>query len=333
MVRLLPVQPPIEKIPGAREAAEFVYDDDAYLENIDYARQRATVTELGLVRGQRLFLLEVWPISYNPAAEEITYWPEITVDVRIVGGTLASGLVPPPGLEQIVLNPEYLPSSAGRGTGNYLIIVCTSLESEISTFASDKASQGFSVTTHAVADGTANSTIKSYITGLWGGPDSPDYILLVGDTNLIPHWVGGGDGSPDTDLPYACMDGSSDWYPDIAIGRFPARTAAQLQAMIAKTLYYENGPLADPDYRTRAVFMAGDDNYSITEGTHNYVINNYMIPNEYEYDRLYEVTYAPRPRTSVTRSTTGASSASTAATAAPPVGLTGRPSHRATSTA
>ena len=290
-LRLLPVQPPIEKIPGARENAEFIYDEFAYAQDVDYAAQRATVTELGIVRGLRLFLLEIWPVSYNPVAEQVTFWTDIVVDVQIVGGDLATGMSPFPGLRNVVLNPGLISTSSSRGTGNYLIIVCQSLESDIAGFATVKTGQGFSVSTHTVADGTANSTIKSYITGLWGGPDAPDYIMLVGDTNLIPHWVGSGEGTPDTDLQYACMDGASDWYPDIAIGRFPARTAAQLQAMVNKTVYYENGPLADPDYLKRAVFMAGDDNYSITEGTHEYCITTWLEPNGYQCDRLYEVTY------------------------------------------
>ena len=87
------------------------------------------------------------------------------------------------------------------------------------------------------------------------------------------------------------LHGSSDWHPDIAVGRFSVRSAAHLQAVVDKTLYYQNGPLADPDYLKRAVFMAGNDNYNITEGTHNYVISTHMDPNDYISDKIYEVTY------------------------------------------
>ena len=99
----------------------------------------------------------------------------------------------------------------------HLIIVAGEYEAVIATFANAKAAQGFSVNTWVPSSSSA-TVIKDYIEGLWGGPDSPDYILLVGDTNTIPHWTGGGAGSPATDLPYACMDGVGDWYPDIAIG-------------------------------------------------------------------------------------------------------------------
>ena len=291
-VLILPVQPPIPKIPGALENAEFQFDAQAYAVDADLPAERVVVEELGMVRGQRLWLLEIRPVAYNAARQALTLYPDIAVDIRFVGGQTAAGdLSPLPGLRRIVLNPQVLPPE-GRGTGNYLILVASTYESAIASFASDKASMGFNVATHAVAPGTTNSQLKSYIQGQWGDPDAkPAYILLVGDTDTIPHWVGVGADNPATDLYYVCMDGTNDWYPDIAIGRFPVRNTAQLDSIVAKTLYYETGPLADPDYMKRAVFMASNDNYQVSEGTHNWVINNYMTPNGIASDKLYCHTY------------------------------------------
>ncbi|MFH1747124.1 MAG: C25 family cysteine peptidase, partial [Planctomycetota bacterium] len=291
--RLYPVQPPIPKLPGALENAPFVYDEAAYNTDVNYAPERATITELGIVRGQRLFMLEIWPLTFNPVAEQITYWTSITADVKFSGGQAgANELSPLPGLRSIVLNDSQVPQLLRRGSGNYLIVVAQTLEGTIASFATAKTAQGFTVTTYSVPGGTSNTVIKNYIASLYANPDTaPDYVLLAGDTDTIPHWIGGGTGSPDTDLPYACMDGSTDWYPDIALGRFPARNVTQLQAIIDKTLYYENGPLADPDYVKRAVFMASEDNYTVSEGTHNWVIENYMTPNEIASDKLYCHTY------------------------------------------
>ena len=258
----------------------------------DWPVDRARVSELGLVRGQRVMLLEIQPVAYNPATQTVTLYPDLSVDVQFVGGTTVDqGFTAMPGLERVVLNPELVSTVKTRGSGNYLIVVADSYAAGIVPFANAKTAQGFTVTTHQVADGTANSTIKTYIQGLWGTPDAPDYILLVGDTDTIPAWVGGGAGNPDTDLQYGCMDGSSDWAPDIAVGRFSVRNTTQLATVIAKTLYYENGPLASPEYLKHAVFMASTDNYTISEGTHNYVIDTHMTPNEYISDKLYQVTY------------------------------------------
>ncbi|HNQ24450.1 MAG TPA: C25 family cysteine peptidase, partial [Phycisphaerae bacterium] len=288
-----PRQAPIPKLPGALENAPFAFDEVVYATDAYLLPERATLTEAGIWRGQRLVLLEVRPVAYNPARQELLFWDSVTVHIDFAGASEPPVTVAPfPHLAARVLNPELLPDPVGRGTGNYLIVVAQAYASDIAGFAGAKAAQGFSVSTYTVPAGTPNTAIKAYIQSLWGGSSAPKYVLLVGDTDTIPHWTGGGAGTPATDLPYVCMDGSSDWYPDIAIGRFSVRSSAHVQAIVDKTLYYENGPLVDPGYLKRAVFMASEDNYTVSEGTHNWVISTYMIPNGYSYDRLYCHTYS-----------------------------------------
>ncbi|MFH1419462.1 MAG: C25 family cysteine peptidase, partial [Planctomycetota bacterium] len=288
-----PVQPPIPKIPGAIESVPFVIDQAAYTQDISTPAERVTIEELGLARGTRMFLLTVYPVAYNPAQQAISYWPNISVEVSFEGSSQPpSALNPMPGLRENVLNPDQIPAMS-RGAGNYLIIVASSLQSTILPFANAKAAQGFTVSSWVPAS-ASNTAIKAYIQGLWGGADAPDYVLLVGDTDTIPHWTGGGEGTPATDLNYVCMDGDSSnaWQtPDIAIGRFAVRTTTQLQDVIDKVLLYENGPLPDLDYMNRAVFMASQDNYTVSEGTHNYVISTYMTPQGITSDKLYCHTY------------------------------------------
>ncbi|MCK4871107.1 MAG: hypothetical protein KAS72_00110 [Phycisphaerales bacterium] len=290
---LMPVQAPIVKLPGAIEAAPFDFNAQAYAGASVMPTQRATVTNMGIVRGEHLYLLEMFPVAYNPATGTLQVWTDIGAQMRFTGGEHAAPAISPmPGLDHIVLNPDQLSQPLRQnGAGNYLIVVSTTYESGITAFAQAKADQGYTVMTHVVSPGTSASTIKSYIQGLWGTADAPAYVLLVGDTDTIPAWTGGGEGSPDTDLPYGCMDGSTDWFPDIAIGRFSVRSSTHLSNIVEKTLITEDGPWADPEYVTRACFMASVDNYQISEGTHNYVINNHLDPNGIISDKLYQVTY------------------------------------------
>ncbi|MCP4246639.1 MAG: hypothetical protein GY778_06290, partial [bacterium] len=288
---LMPVQPPIPKIPGALQNADFQFDQAAYALDAGGPIQRVVVTELGLVRGQRLCLLEIRPVAYNPAAGELTWWPRLSAEVSFAGGNFPEGgLTALPGLHRVVLNADLVSQARVRGSGNYLIVVANAYAADIASFATAKGAQGFNVTTYV--DTSVNATtIKTYIESEYNGASPPDYVLLVGDTNTIPNWTGGGAGSPATDLPYSCMDGASDWYADIALGRFSVRSSGDVQAIVNKTLYYEDGPLSDPDYVKRAVFMASEDNYTVSEGTHNWVISNYMDPNNIVSDKLYCHTY------------------------------------------
>ena len=57
----MPKQAPVPKLPGAQEAAPFDYNIAAYSRASDTPEQRAIITEAGVVRGQRLLLLEVKP--------------------------------------------------------------------------------------------------------------------------------------------------------------------------------------------------------------------------------------------------------------------------------
>ncbi|MCD4750598.1 MAG: hypothetical protein K8R59_14605 [Thermoanaerobaculales bacterium] len=291
--RVLPVQPPIPKLPGARENAKFQYDAGAYVGSPERG-PRVIVTEVGLVRGERLLQLEAQPMHYDPTEKTLTWYSSLSatvkfglIDDRVVRRPVA------PGLARVIVNPEVLLTGIeSRGSGEYLIVVDTGLQSTITPFADAKAAQGFTVSTHVV-DGDTNSQIKNWIQTQWDGGTTFDYLLLVGDTDTVPHWTGSGNGSPDTDLYYGCMDGAGDYLADIGIGRFSARTVDALQDIINKTLYFENGPLADPDYLKRAVYMAGSDStyWDFSEATHNYCITTHMNPNGYTSDRLYEVTY------------------------------------------
>jgi len=113
--------------------------------------------------------------------------------------------------------------------------------------------------------------------------------LLVGDTDRIPHFTGVGPENPATDLYYTTMDGDGDWYPEFPVGRFSVVNAAQLSGVIAKTIAYETSSVGD--WTNRVTFMAGDDNHTITEGTHDWVVDNYMDPLGYDSSKLYEHSY------------------------------------------
>ena len=187
-------------------------------------------------------------------------------------------------------------ASAAGGSGNYLIITASEYDGStpLNQFIAAKTAQGFDVMTYMAAAGTSRETIKSYIESLWGTGDAPDYILLVGDAasstatpTELPYWSGGGSKHAPTDLPYACMGGGDDWHPDIAIGRFPVTSVSMLQTLVDKTLYVEAGNFPDPDYVKRGAFLANPGTQGMAEPTHDWVIENYFEPNDYEGIRLY----------------------------------------------
>ena len=187
----------------------------------------------------------------------------------------------------------------GRGArgGNYLVIAPTQFASSVPLvqLMNDRSSKGFNVMLYTAPAGASNTTIKSYIQGLWGTPNAPKYVVLVGDTNgtvatvdTIPNFVGTGDKHVTTDLPYVCLNSSTlSWYPDACVGRLSVSDVNELQYLVDKTLFVEAGLYPDNDYVKRGAFLANNNTQGMAEPTHDWVIDNYFTPNEYVGIKLY----------------------------------------------
>ena len=180
----------------------------------------------------------------------------------------------------------------------YLIVTAPDYSgtAALNDFIAHRTASGFDVLTYIVSAGESTSSIKSYISSLWGTENQPAYVLLVGDTDgstatsgTVPHWTGSASKHADTDWPYVCLGAGDDWYPEIPIGRFSVRNATQLQAVVDKTKFVEAGSFPDPNYVMRGNFLANGDSdvQSSSEGTHNWVIDNYFTPNGYTGVKLY----------------------------------------------
>ncbi len=189
---------------------------------------------------------------------------------------------------------------AGLGTSapgeNYLIVTASDYagSAPLNQFIAAKTAMGFTMSTYVAPAGTTRDAIKAHIQSLWGTPEAPKYLLIVGDTdgssagsNTIPHWVGQGSRQATTDLPYACMDGPSDWYPNMYHGRFSVRSVSMLQDVVNKSLFVETGSYPDPDYVKRAAFLATDDSTAQAPQLHDYVISQWLDPAEFTCTRIY----------------------------------------------
>lgn len=299
---LLPAQPPVEKVPGALEAARFVRSADYYGSDAFGPTHAASVGEPATMRGHRFAQLEVFPVRYNPATSEIEYASSIVVQIDFVGGDIArtrdvserySNEYADRLADDMFVNADAfvsrydVPLPAG-----YLIVTPDIFYDEVLPLAGWKEQKGYHTTVVRTSDipgGNTKENIQAYIQDAydtWTVP--PTFVLLVGDTGYIDYWVGVGTNNPATDLYYVTMDGSEDWVPDIWIGRFSCTTEAQVTNLVDKTVDYETWNLSSGTAWTKkAVFMASTDNYTVTEGTHNYVISTYLDPRGYASDKLY----------------------------------------------
>ncbi len=303
--RIAPLQAPVEKVPGALESAPFVLDD-AYYTSSAASHIWADVAAGGTMRGMDFAELSVSPLRYNPSDGTIEYATRIVVEVSFTGGDMLQTAA----MMERYANPYvgklardlFINHTAYEGRYDiplpigYLIVTHDNFESAIQPLADWKAQKGYDVTVVATSDipgGNTKENIKAYIEDAydnWAVP--PTFVLLVGDTGYISHWVGTQSDSPSTDLYYVTMDGSSDWQPDLWVGRFSCTSSAQVTNLVDKTVEYETFDLTSgTGWIKKAVFMASEDNYTVSEGTHNSVISSYLTPAGYTSQKLYMHTY------------------------------------------
>ncbi|MBK9118604.1 MAG: hypothetical protein IPM18_03235 [Phycisphaerales bacterium] len=294
---VVPVQPLVEET----DAEEFTLALEAYRRDTYAPSPVVSVRALGISRGVELYMLEVHPVTYNPVQGALRIVPHFEIQLTFAGGDAArTDLRPVPGLHRTLLNSPVEP--AERTAGNYLIITAPAFHNSapLNQFIAAKEARGFDVMVYAPPLGTTRPTIKAYIEGLWNTPDAPDFVLIVGDAirnatsvaaEFIPIYAGDGTKRARTDNPYVCMDGPGDWLPDIPYGRFPARTVAELQVMIGKTLVVEAGDY-DPAYARRALFMGGSDIWTAGEALNAQIISTFLQPAGIAVDQIYESTGA-----------------------------------------
>ena len=298
--RIVPVQPSVLKIPGATE--EFVIDNQYYINNAFTPSDIAKVADEGVIRGRRFALVEVSPLQYNPSSGEIKTMTACEIVINLPGSNMTQTYekiqrYSSPRSEKLFKTAFanygfYENGLENRDQEGYLIIVYDSFHDEIQPLSNWKQTLGYDVTVTKTSDipgGPTKDNIYNYIEDAydtWTIP--PAYVLLVGDIPQIPTFTGSASYS-EADLYYVTVDGS-DYFPDISIGRFPAALESHVTAMVDKTVYYEQGDFPSNEWIKKGAFIASSDHGQLAEQTHNYVIDNYLLPNEYTCDKIYEAS-------------------------------------------
>ena len=301
--RIAPLQPSVSKSSESKET-EFIFNTDYYSHDGFTPNDIVELVETGEIRGHRFVLVEISPLLYAPSSGDLKIMNSCKIRINLPGSDMTKtyekiAKYAGPTFEKLLnvsfANYGYYEAGVVKTPNDsegYLIIVYDEFYDEILPLADWKSRMGYNVTVTKTSDipgGSSKKDIKEYIEGVyynWVIP--PAYVLLVGDTEQIPTYTGSASKTA-TDLYYATMDG--DKFADIFIGRFPASEEEHVTAMVNKSIFYEEGDFSQV-FVKKAAFLASRDNRRISEGTHNYVIDNYLDPNNYTSDRLYTATYS-----------------------------------------
>jgi len=238
---IYPAQKPVVK---GFPPSPFVINRNLYKADRFYPPSPYKIIYLGKQSGTPLYIFEFHPYLYNPSRNKM----------------------------KIAKNYSYhLPvSPIHKQKGNNLLIITSeNFIPSLRKYIYYKEMQGYGVyvvKVESIGADTLNirNTIQTF---------NPDYLLLVGDVDIIPAFYGqGGLNTYDhyTDLYYGCLD--ADYIPDIIYGRISIRDTAQLNAVVDKIITYDT---LGGNWRKKAYFMASNDGtyHSIAESTHIYSIS------------------------------------------------------------
>lgn len=166
----------------------------------------------------------------------------------------------------------------------YLVVTSDSMVQALEPLLEWKSLKG--VPTELVTLETIGSTpeeIKTYVQNAydtWEMP--PEFLLLVGDTEVLPAYY------RDTlasDNYYVTLAGD-DILADIMVGRFSVDLVSECETMVAKTVFYERTPYVDdPDWPASACLCQRDDNDG---GDWIYYENTWYL-----YDLFTEAGFSP----------------------------------------
>jgi subtilisin-like proprotein convertase family protein len=267
---LFPAQPSMPKNADP-EAWPFIYDQAAYGAD-RVAQEPGRIIDCGQLRGVRVGRLELSPVEYFPAENRILVHERFEVRVTFEGADPARGDELKARTSSSVFEPVYHRLDGYRGIHEdypdrvrdvvtMVIVTHSMFETQLQEFVDWKTERGFQVIVGVLGSpevGSTKESIQAYIRNLYnsGTPErpAPSFALFVGDVEQVPTWDMSGDAS---DRPYCAID--ADLMPDIYYGRLSAMNTTQLQAILDKTLMYDQFVMPDPSYLSEVVMIAGMD--------------------------------------------------------------------------
>jgi|GEM_PF-597424 len=263
------LKPPLRD--GNYAEPEFVLDKEIYQGRKSYPSDWATASTPVIWRDVRLAPVIIYPVRWNPDTKELSVATRMRIEVITEGAggssvkqrhasTVSSRFARM--YQDRVIN--WSSHSGGldlSSEGTLLIITHPDFHNSMLPFANWKHQKGFQtsmVSLDEIGQYPTPQQIKEYIHEAyytWSTP--PEYVILVGDYNLMPWWTGL-EGSR-TDHKYATLEGD-DYIADVVIGRFSVETAAECDILVSKLVDYERNPyVTENGWYDAGIVVSSDD--------------------------------------------------------------------------
>ena len=227
----------------------------AYTGSVAFPSEPATLGEAYILRDFRGAVLEINPLRYLPASEQVEVTTRIVVEV-VAGPGVATNTIdrlePPrlvdqeyhPLYDSVFINYDVEYYTPIDEPGRCIIVSAQSLWPAAERLAQWKLQKGIPTTMLDVADLNIDpNLVKAYVQGLFEEPEGLTYMIIVGDVQQVPTLFGELENAP-SDVQYSRLVGT-DFYPDIFVSRLSAQTLESADYVVEKMIKYELDPYVD----------------------------------------------------------------------------------------
>jgi hypothetical protein len=250
----------------AKESDErdLVYNRSFYAGSETYPSRLVEYSAPSIMRDFRIIQVNIYPVQYQSGSKQILVYEDIDVTIRFSNAQGINEMSSYQGYspifenlydsmidnfddfrdtDQAPVNPKLVVLHRQTTDQNFI--------QELNNFVNWKRQKGYDVNVVSTqVAGTSNSTIKTYLQGLYNDPHTKfDYLIIMGD-------VGGNYGIPTWNETYSTYNGEGD-YPyshlagddllgDVFMGRISFTDTGQMSTIMAKVYAYEKNVNTDP---------------------------------------------------------------------------------------
>ncbi|MCX7748018.1 MAG: C25 family cysteine peptidase [Clostridia bacterium] len=258
-LKLWPMQPHDSDEQGVYGRPTFEKDAKIYNTNDYFPKEVAGKLSVGFMRNHKVVQFNICPIRYNPVTRKMVVATDLDISVKLEDD-LSDWEEDEPGLSSDEYDALMTPGTgkshsqdAGAGLSKYMILMDDQFLSntKLSEFIDWKKRKGNQVTIVKTSDIKAsvkgaptNNEIISFMRGM-PSEQYPTYLLIIGD-HTASNGVEGEKYTTKyggyTDLSIACRT-STDYLPDLFVGRLPAKNNTELTAMMHRVLLMDRNPV------------------------------------------------------------------------------------------
>ena len=307
--RIYPALQPARDTEGAPEP-KFEINKEFYKADQVYPQQSVRIIGEMKYRGIRMAMVEICPMQYNAATSKTYIHNDINYEIIFTGANVFTDYSKHTEtfINQILNYPlnynsftkeakSFYANNAQTKTANsknYIIITHSDFDAAADSIANWKRQMGYSVEVVSSSNWTTASVKSAVHTRYQAWTPKPDYLLIIGDNEDVPseiHYISGEDYG--TDLYYVCMDGPTDFIPDMAKGRISPSNSTNAMMQVMKIINYERNPPIDTAFYQNGINCAqfqDDDNdgYADRRFLHTSEdIRNYVTTKGYTSERIY----------------------------------------------